>query len=143
LIVYLDTSSLLKVYIEERGSQDVRAMVGGASLIGTSLVTYAETRSGLARARLATRLTAAAYTTALEAFEINWARFDAIAVSESLVRDAGALAEKHLLRGFDAIHLASALVLQRESAESVTFSAWDDRLLASARAEGLTAPPHA
>lgn len=138
MIAYLDTSSLLKVYIEEEGSTAVRVMVAGADLVGTSLVTYAETRSGLARARLATRLTTASYTMAKEAFEQNWARFETIAVSEPLVRHAGGLADDHLLRGFDAIHLASALAFQNASGEPVTFSAWDDRLLAAAEAEGLT-----
>ena len=116
-------------------------MVADADLVGTSLVAYAETRSGLPGARLATRLTTAAYTIALETFEDNWAQFEAIAVSESLVHHAGALAEEHLLRGFDAIHLASALAFQDASAEPVTFSAWDDRLLAAANSEGLTVAP--
>jgi len=63
--------------------------------------------------------------------------------SERLVRSAGMLAERYILRGFDAIHLASALFFWRESGEVVTFSAWDDRLLAAAAAEGLTPAPTA
>jgi hypothetical protein len=41
----------------------------------------------------------------------------------------------------DAIQLASALLLRRETAQPVTFAAYDHRLKAAARAEGLTVVP--
>lgn len=52
--------------------------------------------------------------------------------------EARALLVRHPLRAGDAIQLASALLLRRELAEPVTFAAYDDRLKAAARAEGLT-----
>ena len=49
LILYLDTSSLIKLYIEENGSSEIESLVGQASLVCTSVVAYPEARSALAR----------------------------------------------------------------------------------------------
>jgi len=51
-----------------------------------------------------------------------------------LARD---LIQRHPLRGFDAVHLASALSLKNALGEEVTFSAADGRLLRAAGAENL------
>jgi len=45
------------------------------------------------------------------------------------------------LRAGDAIQLASALLLQRELEEPVTFAAYDERLKETAAAEGLAVVP--
>lgn len=139
----MDTSGLLKFYVEERGSSLVRRLVADADVLSVSRVGYAEARAGLARAHRSSRLSHTLFQTALGAFEERWNTTSVVEASDSVVRHAGALAEEHALRGFDAIHLASALFLQREGGEPVTFSAWDDRLLDAARAEGLTVAPAA
>jgi uncharacterized protein len=51
-----------------------------------------------------------------------------------LARD---LIKRRPLRGFDAIHLASALTLGRELGEPITFVAADARLLDAAKAKKL------
>jgi hypothetical protein len=50
---------------------------------------------------------------------------------------SGDLAEKHALRGFDSIHLASALTLQRELSSPVMFSCFDDNLQKASEHEGM------
>lgn len=137
MILYLDTSSLIKVYLAESGWQAIRALGQQARLVATSLVAYAEGRATLARSRRDGRLTPAQFRTVASAFETDWATYSARDVTVALVRYAGDLAEKHFLRGFDAIHLASALTLKRELGEDVTFSSADSRLTAGASAEGL------
>jgi len=140
LILYLDTSSMLKLYVEEADSDAVEKLVNQANGAGTSLVGYAEMRAGLARAQRMGRLTTSAYDEALASFEARWATIYTIAVDAGLVRAAGDLAERHPLRGFDAVHLASAIALRADTAEPVTFSSADGRLLTAARAEGLPVP---
>src|SRR5712675_884834 len=49
LTLYLDTSSLVKLYVTEAGSDVVRQLVGDASVVATSVVAYTETRASLAR----------------------------------------------------------------------------------------------
>ncbi len=62
---------------------------------------------------------------------------DTSSLVKLIVAQAGELAEKHAVRGFDSIHLASAISLRDQVASSVAFSAWDARLLSAAKAEGL------
>jgi uncharacterized protein len=140
VILYFDTSNLFKLFVEERGSEDVELVAAGAESIAVSLVAYAEFRGSLARAKRAGRLTESLYDTALASFEPLWRSYSHVPVSETLINVAGNLAETHFLRGLDAIHLASALTLQLELGEDVTFSAADGRLLAAASSEGLLVP---
>lgn len=51
MTLYLDTSSLVKLYVTESGSDVVRQLVGGAKVVATSVVAYPETRAALARLR--------------------------------------------------------------------------------------------
>ncbi len=57
-------------------------------------------------------------------------------MNDAVVKFAGSLAKKHALRGADAIHLASALILGKQAA-SVVFSCFDGRFDRAARKEGL------
>ena len=59
-------------------------------------------------------------------------------MTDEVVRHAGDLAERHALRGYDAVHLASALAAAADDAVLVT---WDDDLGRAARAEGLAIVP--
>lgn len=139
-ITYLDTSSLIKAYLEEDRSGEVVQLLKTSPFVASSLVTYAELRAGLAAALRGSRLSEAEHLERLREFEEDWEDVDKRQVTEPLVRLAGDLAEEHGLRGFDAIHLASAVALRRELDEPVTFSAFDDRLNDAAVACGLDLP---
>ncbi len=135
MIAYFDTSSLVKLYVEEEGSDQVRALLERAELVATSVVAYAEARAALARQQREGGLTAAGYARAKSEFERDWPRYLTIEVSEAVYRSAGDLAERHRLRGFDSLHLASYVSLRREGAGQVRFSAFDDALNRAARRE--------
>jgi uncharacterized protein with PIN domain len=49
LILYLDTSALVKLYAEEVGTETVEQTVGEAEAVATSVVTYAEAQATLSR----------------------------------------------------------------------------------------------
>jgi predicted nucleic acid-binding protein len=67
----------------------------------------------------------------------DWADYFIVDVSETLVKAAALLAERHALRSADAIHLASAAALRKHADESVTFCCFDGRLTGAARKERL------
>ncbi len=136
--LYLDTSSLLKLYLLENGTPETQTLRDQAAVVATSLVAYPEARAGLARALRSSRLAPETYREVLASLDADWASYLTREVTDDLVHLAGDLAETHHLRAFDAVHLASALTLQRELTEPVTFSAWDDRLMSAAASEGLT-----
>jgi predicted nucleic acid-binding protein len=102
------------------------------------MVTLVETRAALARRRHHADLSAPHHRAALTAFGDDWERLARIEVSESLVARAADLAEGHRLRGYDAIHLASALYFaERFGGDDTVFGSWDDALDRAAAREGL------
>jgi predicted nucleic acid-binding protein len=142
LIGYLDTSSLVKLYVEEEGSRHIRELVERAELVATSVVAYPEARAALARQRREGGLSSAGYDRARKDFEQDWPRYLTIEVSETVYRSAGDLAEKHRLRGLDSLHLASYLSLCRDGTRQIRVSAFDEALIRAARkeAKGRSAP---
>ena len=137
MILYLDTSSLVKVYVHEEGSDEVRRLFVAATTVVTSVVAYAEARAAFAHQRRARALTAPAFAEAKRLFEQDWVSVIAVGLSEAVVRAAGELAERHGIRGFDSIHLASfQQLLERAGEEDVHFSTFDDRHARAARRLG-------
>ena len=128
----------MKIYAEEAGSGIVRQAVVDADVIATSLLAYAETRSGLARkSRGGGEIGAAELKKCRQEFERDWVRLHRLPIDEALVRKAGNLCEEHALRAFDALHLASADSLQAMLGSMVTFACFDDALNRAAQARGL------
>jgi predicted nucleic acid-binding protein len=139
LILYLDTSALVKLYVEEPGSDEVGARVERASAVVTARIAYAEARAAFARHRREGGLTGAELRRVVQQLDHEWSTYGVVDAGENVVRRAGALAERHALRGFDALHLASALELRRAGGE-IAFMSFDARLTSAARRERLRAP---
>ena len=99
----------------------------------TSVIAYAECRAAVAAAARTRRLKASDARKAVAALDEVWPAIDRLVVSEDIVHRAGELAERRALRGFDAIHLASALA----QAPDAVLACWDQHLSQAARAEGL------
>ena len=135
MTLYLDTSSLVKLYVAESGSDTVRAQVDRASVVVTSMIAYPEARAALARRRRERALSPTAFAAAKRRFEDDWPRFLTVHATEALCRDAGNIARAvQRLRGFDSVHLASFLELARNAGVVDTeFSSADDRLNDAAR----------
>lgn len=134
MTLYLDTSSLVKLFIDEPGSDLVGRMVGAATVVVTSTVAYPESRAAFARLRREKALSPRAFAAVKSAFERQWPAFLSLEATEELCRSAGALAESYSLRGFDSVHLASyADVVKRSPAGAVDFSSFDERLNEAAR----------
>jgi len=137
MILYLDTSALVKLYIEESGSQEVAQAVEEAQIVSTSRVAYVEARAGIARKCREGDLSKEEHDHVVEALIRDWDRYFIIEVSESVAKLGGALTEKQSLRGFDAIHLASALLIRDRASLDVSFFCFDERLKTAAQAENL------
>jgi predicted nucleic acid-binding protein len=138
-MIYLDTSALVKRFVEERGSRSVDVLMQHAAPVATSVVAYAELFAGLARKRRDGFITAQHYKTAANEIDREWPTYILVRVTEEVLAGARALVERHPLRGFDALHLASALHLARLAREPIQFVAADAHLLAAATSEQLEA----
>jgi len=139
VILYLETSSLVKVYVVEAGSEDVRALVKRAALVTTSLIAYPEVRAAFARRRRDRTLRPADFTMVKRDFEADWPAYVAVEVTAAVCQEAGDLAERYRLRGFDSIHLASfAEMVRGVGSAEARFSSFDERLNRAAAALART-----
>jgi predicted nucleic acid-binding protein len=129
MTLYLDTSSLFKLYIDEPGSDDVRQELAEADTAATSAVSYAEARAAFARLRRDRKLTPATFRAVKRDFDADWSRLAIIEPTVALCRAAAGLAERYRLRGCESIQLATFLDVAREGAGSQTrFSSFDRNL---------------
>lgn len=135
--LYLDTSALVKLYVDEEGSAAVRGHVARAELVATSPLAYVEARAAFTRRRREGRFPSPEYRRVVRGLDADWDRYLLVEVRMSVVREAARLAEAHRLRAYDALHLASARVVRDRLGEAVAFASWDADLGAAARREGL------
>ena len=136
--LYLDTSALVKLYVTETGSEMVHGAVEAAERSATSTVAYAELRATFGRRYRVGDLEDEELRRAVARIDMDWRGYLRISASNLVAFRAGALAERHALRGFDAIHLASAARLQ-EKFPDLRFLAFDDRLVNAARRASVPA----
>ena len=142
MILYLDSSAVLSTHLREPARHEIaRSAARTAAYLASSPITFVEIRAGLARARFREnppRLNDEDYSRAVRELGADWAEYFQIEISESLIRLAGDLAEKHRLRAYDALHLASAVRLRDLAVEDVAISTWDRDLADASRNEGLS-----
>lgn len=134
-MVYLDTGSLVKLYLKEYGSEDVKELVSNASAVITSIVAYAESRAAFVKQYKNGELTRSDYIKTKVIFDRDWKEIMIVWLDEEVSRLAGEFAEKYILRGFEAIHLASYVVFKKRVRFDVPFSSFDDRLKKAAEKE--------
>jgi predicted nucleic acid-binding protein len=135
MIVYFDTSALLPILIEEPSSRAAAQLWDGAERVVSSRLVYAESRAALAMAHRMDRINERDLRAAVEDLESVHQQLDVIEVTESLVRQAGSFAGQFGLRGYDAVHLASAHLI---SDPEMVFAAGDRGLLGAAQAVGIS-----
>jgi uncharacterized protein len=134
LIVYFDTSAIVPIIIEEASSVAASRLWDDADRVISSRLVYAEVRAALAMASRMDRIDAEDLEAVVDNFESLHQQLDIVEINEALVRDAGRLAEQFALRGFDAVHLASAKLIHDPD---VVLAAGDQDLLQAAQALGV------
>jgi predicted nucleic acid-binding protein len=142
MILYLDTSALVKRYFEETYSTEVIRAWESALAIGTSAVAYAELMAAVYRKATEARVKKSLIQNILRAFQEDWSSFVIVEVDNRLNETIRKVIVGYKLRGFDAIHLASALTIGSAVSDDFLFACYDERLRQAAQAEGLnTMPP--
>ncbi len=135
MILYLDTSSLVKYYIDEAHSEKVRRWIDDAEILATSKIAYPEMLSAFSRRRSEADIADQDFKTIYDQLKTDWPNYAVLDIEE---RNAGALVIKHGLRGFDAVHLEAALAFQTASEKiRIAFTSFDKKLNNAAKAEGL------
>ena len=138
---FLDASALVKAYTHEPGSRWVRQVLGrSATRAFISPLSGAEVLAAIARKERLGELDLATRERVAAAFRKDYRRrFAHTALTASVIEKAMALVLGHPLRGYDAVQLASALLLPAASSQlrSLLFVSADSALLRVARQMGL------
>ena len=143
-MIYLDSSALLKIWVYESQSEDVRRAFENADQAATSAIAQVECRAALARLRRTGLLSEQHTALALAQQDADLQALIQHHVTGGILDDAGQLALRHQLKSLDAIHLASALTLRLLSATApLVFMTFDLKLSRAAAAEGLDVWPPA
>lgn len=139
MILYVDTSAVVKALLLEVGSTDVERWYARADEVAASVITYAEACAALGHSARMHGSDTATLAASVAALESQWDEFFVLPVPE---REAGQAALRHGLRGMDAVQLATALELRALASEQapgveVVVASYDRQLLDAAECEGF------
>jgi uncharacterized protein len=137
-VIYLDTSALIKRFVNEKGSAVVQSIVLRRGPVATAKLPMLKSFAGLTRRLREGSVSRSDYN--LSCRQLN-AIDPHISESTSRINSILLLAcdliQRQPLRGFDAVHLASAVSLKSALGKEIIFAAADERLLRAAQAEEL------
>ena len=134
MIAYFDTSALIPLLIAEPGSAVAGRLWDTADRVVSARLVYPEARTALAMAHRQNRLTTRQHRAAKRELDDLHRQLDIVELDAALAASAGDLAETYGLRGYDAVHLAAALLVHDPD---LVLTAGDNDLLAAASDAGL------
>jgi len=138
VIAYFDSSSIVKWFFDEPFMDLAREIRDKSEIAFTSLISFPEVMSAFNRSWKEGRCSKSDMELVRSEFLRIWPDFQWIKVSELLMHQAGQLIFGHSLKGADAVHLASALLLKEEGDRIyLFFSCFDKNLNQAAQREGL------
>ncbi|CAM5778172.1 type II toxin-antitoxin system VapC family toxin [Ottowia pentelensis] len=140
MILFADTSALVKLYVQEAYSDAMQALVGEARMLAVSRIAWAETMAAFARRVREQPADAVAIEGLRMRLRADWPAYAVIEVTQPLVELAGDYADTFALRAYDSVQLASARILQEGSSEVFQFACFDARLQKAAKVLGMGTP---
>lgn len=138
MIVYMDTSALVKRYLHEADSEKVIALLSDPDhLFGSSVVTKVEISAAFQKGVRMNVIPSTMVAEIWRDFLDHWQVFTRLRVTAGTIERASDIAWKYGLRGYDSLHLAAALLWQEALDASVVFAAFDHDLLQASQQAGL------
>jgi uncharacterized protein len=137
VILYCDTSALVKLYVQESDSEKVSGLRDDAQAVAVSRIAWAEAHSAFARRAREVSADAPIMELAKTALRDDWSAFMIVEVTQDLVELAGEYADIFALRAYDSVQLAAAFEVARISRTPTLFGSFDIRLNKAAKALGL------
>ncbi len=140
MILYADTSALVKLYLSEAGSPALKKLAASAEALATCRITWAEAHAALARRVREVPDDASPVAQARKAIAADWPKVMIVELTQEVVARAADYADTFALRGYDSVQLAAAHSLALEAGVEVSFACFDERLNKAARVLGLQVP---
>lgn len=141
MILYLDTSAVVKLFIRETNTDYVLGLVSQTSQFATSKICQVEFSAALAKSVRMGWCGQELMDDALRQFNRTWVLVIKIEVDTGIIESAAELAWKHGLRGYDAVHLSSAMFLGRLLHSPVSMLTYDRQLWEVSRKVGIVTLP--
>jgi uncharacterized protein len=132
LILFCDTSALVKLYVREDGTDEVTEQAAACEVVAVSRITWVELMSALARRAREQPQDIALLAQVRQQVALDWPRYLKVELTQALLELAGDYAEAFALRAYDSVQLASAQTLHREMPGQVRFACSDSRLVKAA-----------
>lgn len=142
MIIYFDTSALVKRYLREADSDKVIGLFNEAAhIFGSVVITQVEVAATFQRA---VRMEAASAKLAAEVwrdFLDHWQSFARLRIFAGTIERASENAWKYDLRGYDSLHLAAALLWQETLGTQITLATYDRELWMASQKAGMSSWP--
>ena len=133
MILFCDTSALIKLLIDEPESDQMQQASSDAEAIAVCRITWAEAIAAMARRQREDPMSGNNIDQARERLIQNWNDLTIVEVSQNLVETAGRFADGFALRGYDSVQLAAAHELRKSADQTLTFASYDRRLRQAAQ----------
>lgn len=137
MIVFCDTSALMKLYAAELHSEWTRQQVTAASHCVVSQITWVEMCAAVALKQRTQQVSAGEAKAALKRLHTEWAIYVRTGIDVTLLSLAGEFALRFGLRAYDSVQLASAQQAHAQLGEAMVFCCFDKQLNAAADSLGM------
>jgi predicted nucleic acid-binding protein len=137
MILFCDTSALLKLYIVESESDALKVLLQEAEAVAVCRIARAEAHAALSRRAREVPEDNSLIEQAKAALAYDWPHFVVLEIDQPLVELAGEYADTFALRGYDSIQLAAAFEAGRISQTPIFFACFDTRLNKAAKLLGM------
>ena len=148
MLLYGDTSALVKLVLQEPGTEEIRAVVAAADVLACAAIGYVELRAAVAAAVRDGRVNALLREQLMLNVERVWQGVSEVLIDRAVLRLAADLAEERRLRACDAVHLAALTVFRQgldggpaAAHEALVFACWDTELRRGASELGFRLLP--
>jgi predicted nucleic acid-binding protein len=133
---YFDTSTWLKIYFLEKGSEQARVLATEYSLV-SSVILLTECFSALSRKKKSGEIKAAAFKKIIETLREDAGALEMVQVTPRVLTMSQHIVLASTVRTLDAIHIASALLFEKTMGKPIVFISSDLRQTESAEGQGL------
>ena len=137
MILFCDTSALLKLYITEPQSDALKARVLEVEAVAVCRIAWAEAHAAFSRRAREVPEDTAVIEQAKAALTADWPHFVVLEIDQLQVERAGEYADTFALRGYDSIQLAAAFEAGRIAQSPICFACFDARLNKAAKVLGM------
>ena len=137
MIIYCDTSALMKLFVTEEHSDSVQKLASKSTRLVVSQLSWPEMCAGLGLKQRTQQVDAQIAANALNQLHVEWARYLKLAVDEDLMIEAGKLSLRFGLRAYDSVQLASVQQVHRQLGSNLAFCCFDRQLTTAATELGV------